>query len=134
MLSGEYLYSCFPGTSQQAINDGLRIVGDGKHAAIGFGLQLYSSVLKPLHSIGWAETVKWAEQCFFTPWVVLHQFPGFEAVVGHVAAPATGYLDFLQDPFSFFQNGDLYIRIGFCSCNGSEEPGCTAADNEDLGG
>lgn len=58
----EDLYFGFLRGLGQAVNDGLRGVGGGKHSSIRLGFKFHATRLKPVDRLRWAETCEWADE------------------------------------------------------------------------
>jgi hypothetical protein len=94
------------GFGQEAIHDGLRIVGNGKHAAVGLGFEAHAPPLEPLHGGGGVELGERTGQAFFAPRVALYQAAPFVTGVGDVAAAPARNLYFRKQFIALFEDDD----------------------------
>ncbi len=81
------------GFAQQAIDDGLRGVGAGEHAAVGFGLEGHAAGLEPGDGVTRPEAMERGDESFAAAGIAGAEFAGIEAGVGDVAAAAAGDAD-----------------------------------------
>jgi hypothetical protein len=120
-----------PRGGEQAVHDGLRGVGDGKHAAIRLGLERDAACGEPFHRVARGKSLERAEQGAFAARIARGEFARLEAGVGDVAAATAGDADFVEAARGFFEDG--HARTGFGGGDGGKESGCAAADHDDNG-
>jgi hypothetical protein len=111
----------------QRIDHAGRLVGLRKHAVPALRFQRAAVRFKPRHDLTWRKCVNCAvEKARIARYVrekVLRR-----AVVRHVAAALSGYVELFAQPVVPFQQRDL--RAVFCGRNGRHHPGGAAADDK----
>src|SRR5690606_36118415 len=104
-LSDDLFYSCagedpyavsFTG-GQEAVDDGLRVISDGKDPSICFRFKLDASLFKPTNGIYGTKLGKGLSQFFVAARIVFDQFVGFFAGVGDIASATAGNFYFGQE-------------------------------------
>ena len=114
----------------EAIDDGGGVVGGGKHATVGFGLEGHAAIVEPADGVAGLEAGEGAAESFAAARVVLNQFVGVEAAVGDVAASTTGDADFSEDLLGGFEDGDAAGGVGLGDGDRAKKSSCTAADDD----
>ena len=89
------------GFGKEALDDGGRRIGDGKHPAVGFCFEFHTAGLKPFDGVARLKSVERAEEFFFTAGIIFNELIGIEARMGDVAAASTGDFDFGKKDGSF---------------------------------
>ncbi len=128
---GAQLHAGRCGGFEQAGDDGLRVVGDREHAAVGLGLERHAAALEPHDGLALAEAVERAAQCPPTPRVVGDEERRVGLVVRHVAAPAARDAH-LGERVAALEYGHVRVRVGLGAGDRSEEAGGSAAHDHDT--
>lgn len=102
----------FPGGGGESIDDGLRIIGGGEHATVGFDFEFHSLFLEPRNGVGWLEAVECPDEVFDPARIVFDKLSWIVAIVGDVASPAAGDPDLGENFRTAFQNEDV-LGSGF---------------------
>ncbi len=124
--------SGIPRGVEEAIDDGLRGVGDGEHASVGLGFQIHAAQAEPLDGLAGAEARERADEGASAARVALGKLAGIEAGVGGIAASAARDADLGEHMAGFFENRDGGPGIGLGGGDGSEKPRRPAAGDHDV--
>jgi hypothetical protein len=116
---------------EQAVDDGLRGIGDGKHATVGFGLELHASRREPVDRVLRLEAMKRSNECAPAARISLRQRARIEARVGDVAATAAGNTDFREKLPPTFKQYDMRAWAGIGTCDGREKSRRATTDNRE---
>src|SRR6266545_4993673 len=119
------------GGAQQTINDRLRRIACGKHAAISLGFQLHPAGFKPRHRVARRENLEWRQQRPFATRKPGGQLTRIEAGVRDIATAAAGDADFGKELRPALHYRHLGIWSAFGASNGRKKSGrSTAHDND----
>ena len=110
------------GGIDEAVNDCFRLIGGGKHAAIGLGLELDTMFLEPRDGVCGLETVEGSHEVFHASRVILDKFTRVVTIMGDIAAPPSGDANFCENLGSFFEDEDFFDAC-FSRGDGSEKSG-----------
>lgn len=113
----------------EGIDDSLRIIGGGEHAAIGFSFQFHAMVLEPGDGVTGLPAVKRAHKTAISSWVVGAEFTWIKAAVGDITASTAGNANFSENFWTFLEDDDLF-HSGFCGTDGSKESGSSSSDHD----
>ncbi len=122
------------GRFQEAVDDRLRAISDGKHPPVILGFQRHPAVLKPPDHIQRLPSMKCLPQLPRATRVVFHQLRRIKTIVRDVAAAATGDPDLAQEVRAALVDRHLGGGGGLRSGDRREKAGRTSADHRDFNG
>ena len=105
----------------QAIDDGLRGVGLGKHSAVFLGLEGHAPRGEPIHGVFGVKLSKGPFELLAPAGVVFGQRGGGEAGVGDIAPPSAGYLDLGEQLVGFLEQYHLGMGMVLGGREGRKE-------------
>ena len=117
------------GAIEKALDHGVRAVSDRKHPPVRLGLEDNSEAREPLDGVARLPAVKRCVQLARAARIVFRQLAGIETRVSHVATPAAGDPDFLQEVRAFLEDRHASPRSHFRVLQRGEKARRAAADH-----